>query len=203
MTSIVLRARTLGSVSLLAAALLLNPTVATASILPLTTRGAEHTNFSYSSDGVAYAAAVPVLFADAPKLIPGESIDKELWVRNDNDASYYVSLGAQSAELVGDKNQVRLSSSSVLRLEPGERGALQLRLSLPASADNTSQGQSWDVGLRFQTSEIVPVRNTELGNTGGISAAWKLAMVALLGGGGLLWGIRRRKSSRTVGEETR
>ena len=202
MTSIISRARALASVSLLAAVLLLSPTAATAA-LPLTTRGAEHTNFSYSSDGVAYSAAVPALFADAPKLIPGESIDKELWVRNDNDASYHVSLGGQSADLLGDKNEVRLSSSSVLSLDPGERGALQLRLFLPESADNTSQSRIWHMGLRFQTSEIVPVRNTELGHTGGISAAWQLAMVTLLGGCGLLWGIRRRKSSRTVGEETR
>ena len=202
MTAAVSRARALALALVVSAALLLSPTAATAAVLPLTTRGAEQASFSFSSDGEAFSAAVPVLFADAPKLVPGESIDKELWVRNDNDSSYHVSLGAQSAELLGDKNEVRLSSSSVLSLEPGEMGVLQLRLSLPELADNTSQGRRWHVGLRFQTSEMVPVRNTELGHTGGISAAWQVAILTLLGGCGLLWGTRSRKSSRTVGEET-
>lgn len=159
--------------------------------------------FSFSTDGVGYSPAVPELFAGSPRLVPGESVAEELWVRNENTVAVDVSVAALSPTGAGEASRVRLTPSPVVTLQPGEAAPLQVRLWLLASAGNATQNQRWTVRLRVSAREAAPAGSGELGNTGGLANVWPLAVASLLAGSGTYLASRRGNGARATIEGER
>lgn len=177
-----------------AAALSAAAAPATAQTPPMVvvTEGSAGIAFSYSADGVAHSSAVPELFGNSPKLVPGEGIEGKLWVRNDKSMAVNVSVAALAAVGAGETVRAGLTPSPVVTLAPGTAAPLNVRLWLPESADNSSQARSWAVGLQVNVSEAAPSGTSELGNTGATGGIWRLSVAALLGGAGAYLGARKR-----------
>lgn len=159
---------------------------------------------AYSTDGVDYSTAVPDLFAHSPKLVPGESHEEKLWVRNDNAMAVDISVAALTPGAPSWQESGAAARSEVT-LNPGAEGSLLVRLLLPASSGNNSQGQTRAVQLRVYVSESVPGRNgesenNELGNTGTASGNWPLGVALVLGGTGAYLVSRRRGQRRSKHE---
>lgn len=149
--------------------------------------------FSYSSDGIAFSKAVPDLFSASPKLVPGQEIEEQLWVRNENSVAVEVSVAAVAP--LGDREITRagLTPSPVITLAPGAAAPLQVRMWLPESADNSSQSQTWPVLLQVNARESAASTSQELSYTGGTNGIWPLSVAALLGGAGAYLGARKRR----------
>lgn len=148
---------------------------------------------AYSADGVGFTSSVPSLFENSPKLVPGESVQERLWVRNDYDVAVNVSVAGPLS--VGSAS---VEPSATVTLDPGASGALLVRLTLPETADNSSQGQTWPVTLRVNISEkasspAIATEPAELGYTGGMTGIWPLAVAAIVVGVGAYTGARQRK----------
>lgn len=154
--------------------------------------GAPDIAFSYSSDGVAFSKAVPELFSASPKLVPGEGIEKQLWVRNENSMAVEVSVAAVA--LLGDRELARagLTPSPVVTLAPGAAAPLNVRIWLPESAGNSSQNRTWPVNLQVGARESASSTANELSYTGSSIGIWPLSVAALLGGAGAYLGARKR-----------
>lgn len=161
--------------------------------------------FSFSTDGVGYSSAVPNLFAGSPKLVPGEALAEELWVRNENAVAVDVSVTALApvgAGEAGEEARVRLTPSPVVALQPGAAAPVQVRVRLPESAGNESQGITVAVRLRVNATEAANLRGGELGLTGATPGIWPLAAAALMGGVAALLGAKRRRRAETIGQTT-
>lgn len=158
--------------------------------------GNDETALAYSADGVDYSTAVPELFAHSPKLVPGENLEETLWVRNDNAKSVDISVAALMPGEPAWQSSGQAPQSEVT-LNPGATGTVLVRLSLPASSGNNSQGQARAVQLRVHVSESLPGPgwdrdNNELGNTGTSSGIWWVGVVLVLVGFGAYLVSRRR-----------
>lgn len=158
--------------------------------------------FSYSSDGVAYSAAVPALFAGSPKLVPGEGIEGQLWVRNENTVAVEVSVAALVPGGAAGDAQVRLTPSASVTLDPGAAAPMPVQLWIPESAGNASQGITLAVRLQINATEAVDAGGGELGSTGATPGIWPLAAAALLGGVAARLGAKRRSRAETTGQTT-
>lgn len=182
------------------------PTATFAQTAPLTVEASESDEggalFSYSSDGVQYSPAVPELFGSSPKLVPGESLAEDLWVRNENSLTVDVSVAGLAPAGVGEDARVGLTPSPAVTLQPGEAAPLPLLLWLPESAGNESQDRTWAVRLRVHAREVVAGSGGELGNTGGATGIWPLAVASFLVGSGAYLASRRRSKDAKIEGET-
>lgn len=154
--------------------------------------GTPDTAFSYSSDGVVFSKAVPDLFGASPKLVPGEEIEEQLWVRNENSIAVEMSVAAGTPLGEGELARAGLTPSPVVTLAPGTAAPLQVRMWLPESADNSSQNQTWPVRLQINTRESASSATHELSYSGATGGIWPLSVAALLGGAGAYLGARKR-----------
>lgn len=172
------------------------PAVAQHAPMVVVSEGNPDIAFSHSSDGVAFSKAVPDLFSASPKLVPGEEIEEQLWVRNENSVAVEISVAAVAP--LGDRELTRtgLTPSPVVTLEPGAAAPLQVRMWLPESADNSSQSQTWPVRLQVNARESASSTTQELSNTGATNGIWPLSVAALLGGSGAYLGARKRRTRR-------
>ncbi|MFC8302288.1 hypothetical protein ACFUCV_01225 [Specibacter sp. NPDC057265] len=170
---------------------------------PAVAQGVDEVSLAYSSNGVDYSAHVPDLFAHAPKLVPGESVEEQLWVRNDHAVPVDISLAA----LTGGPQALQPAEAapqSFLTLDPGAAGTLPVRMWLPVDSDNDSQAQTWPLQLRVNVSEAVPGAGGRqdnggtgtLANTGARPWIWPLGTALLLGGLGAWFGSRSRPGTR-------
>ncbi len=153
----------------------------------------------YSSDGAYYADELPDLFASAPKLVPGETVERSFWLRNPNSSAVDVSFAQQRADN-GLTVRVRAGANSTVTLAPGGTTNLAVEVRLPASADNTTQDGQSHVKLHFTVTESM---DGELGNTGAGVSLLPLAAAALAVGAGAYLAARRRTSrtgNRTMEE---
>lgn len=149
--------------------------------------------FSFSIDGNKFSESVPELFADAPKLVPGEGVERRLWVRNNNEVKMNVSVIPQTTAKTDETAWAEVVPSADIALAPGEAAPLLVRLELPEFAGNDSQDKSLPVKLRLNFSEAVAQENGPLAHTGSGSGIWPLAGVTLLGGVGAYLVSRKRK----------
>lgn len=172
-------------------------------------RGSSAVRLAYSADGVGFSQTVPAIFENTPKLVPGESVEEKLWVRNDYDVAVDVVVGApvltaggpgaaeQHVSVPVGQAPVEVEPSTIVTLDPGASGTVLVRLTLPETAGNTSQGQAWPVNLQVNISEAASTpeaatQHVELGHTGGMTGIWPLSVAAILAGVGAYAGARRR-----------
>lgn len=153
-------------------------------------------DFSFSIDGEEYSGRVPELFADAPRLVPGENLEKRLWVRNNNEVKVTVSVSPQTTAKTVGAALAEVSPSPAVALAPGEAAPLLVRLELADSAGNASQGNSWPVKLQFNFSEAAPGEEDPLAHTGAGTGIWPLAGGALMAGAGAYLVSRKRTVQR-------
>jgi hypothetical protein len=163
------------------------------------------TGMLYSGDGVHYGTDVPDLFAGAPKLVPGESLERTFWLRNANTTAVEVSIlpPAPTGRVLVD---VHAGAKAVLALEPGASTSVQVAARLPDDAGNGSQFRREAVTLRVVVAEAHPGNPDkpgdpgwpgppgDLGATGAALGMWPLAAAALVGGAAAL--ASRRRTSR-------
>ena len=154
--------------------------------------GSSAIGFTYSSDGVTYSNSVPELFENTPKLVPGQGLERMLWVRNGNSTAMNVSVSALESVAERGRAQVELTPSSAVTVEPGATAPLRVWISLPEHADNSSQGQTWPVTLKLNINEKASADSNELGFTGAMVGIWPISVAALLGGAAAYFGVRKR-----------
>ncbi|WP_146111829.1 hypothetical protein [Arthrobacter sp. MYb227] len=165
---------------------------------------------SYSTDGINYSAEPPPLFANMPKLTPGEEFEGVLWIRNSRPHAVDFSLQTNLADdftgiLVGTK------ASGISTLGSGEATAVTVRVWLPSTAGNETQGKNSElIRMTVQASESNPSPTAPeqleeqapgksvlpspgvLGETGYSAGLLPLALGALVTGGVLFARSRRR-----------
>ncbi|ALE05174.1 hypothetical protein AL755_06260 [Arthrobacter sp. ERGS1:01] len=180
------------------------------------------TGMLYSGDGVHYGTDVPDLFAGAPKLVPGESLERTIWLRNANAMAVEVSI-VPPVPSSGVQVDVNAGSSKVVALEPGGSASVRIGARLPEDAGNGSQSRQDAVTLRVVVAEARPgspgnpgkpvgpggpglpgwpVRPGELGDTGAALGMWPLAVAALVGGAAALASRRRTSRAGKAGDNT-
>lgn len=183
------------AISLAAVAVAALATLGT-SAQPSVAQGPGEASLAYSADGVSYSAQVPELFAQAPKLVPGEGVEENLWVRNDHGVPVDIFVAALTAGPPVDQPKDAPPQSS-LTLEPGAAAALPVRVWLPVDSDNDSQARTWPLMLHVNVSEAVPESGVDPGwlmDTGATPGIWPVGTALFLGGLGAWLGARRRRS---------
>lgn len=176
----------------------------------------------YSGDGVHYGVGLPELFDDAPKLVPGEFVERTFWLRNGNAMAVDVSVLAP-APAHGVVVDVRTAAEDFLAMEPGASASVHVAARLPATAGNGSQGRQLEVVLRVLVTESragtpaspsTPVNPGdpaglgdqpgpgELGETGAAIGMWPLAAATLAGGAAALTFRRRTPPAGTAGDNS-
>lgn len=185
------------------AALGATPAAATASDAGALALADKATRLLYSIDGEEYSSTVPDIFENSPKLVPGESVEEQLWVRNHYDIPVDVFIAAPGMSEPANRGPGIVAPSNVISLKSGESGALQVRLTVPASSGNDIQGQRWPVKIQVKVTESSPstgdvlsggVRDSQpaLGATGATPGLWQLALAVILGGACAYAGARSR-----------
>lgn len=175
----------------------------------------QEAGLSYSTDGVNYASEPPSIFANTPKLSPGEEIEELLWIRNSRPHTVDFSLHTNSTD---DSTGILLGAdfSGNSTLGSGETTAVTVRAWLPATAGNDTQDQSSEL-LRITvlasdagTSITAPEQSEEqasgkpvlpssgaLGDTGYSAGILPLALGVLVTGT-VLFARSRRRLNRSI-----
>lgn len=165
---------------------------------------------SYSTDGVIYSTEPPQIFANTPKLTPGEEIEALLWIRNSRPHAVEFSLQTSSTD---DSSGILVGAddSGISTLGSGEATAVTVRAWLPSTAGNETQDKNSEpIRLTVQASDANPSTTAPkqleeqapgkpalpspgaLGETGYSAGLLPLGLGAVVTGGVLFARSRRR-----------
>jgi hypothetical protein len=190
-------------------------------MVPASAQAAQSTSgdagLSYSTDGANYSADPPPIFADAPKVAPGDEVRGVLWIRNSRPRAVDVSIQtSQTDKISGIMLGPAGSGASTLRT--GETTAISVRAWLPPTAGNEIQDQtSENMRVIVHASDAIPLAELpgppdgklpgkpsmppgELGDTGYSAELLPLALGILVTGGALYAKSRRNSRKKTIAE---
>lgn len=175
----------------------------------------QEAGLSYSTDGVNYSSEPPPIFANTPKLTPGEEIEEHLWIHNSRPHTVDYSLQTNSTDnSTGILLGADVSGSSTLG--SGETTAVTVRAWLPATAGNQTQDQSSElIRITVLASDADPLITAPeeseeqasekpvfpspgaLGDTGYSAEILPLALGAIVTGT-VLFARSRRRSNQSI-----
>lgn len=109
---------------------------------------------SYSLDGKNFSSSVGTIFPTDLKLVPGDKIEKRLWLRNERNEDIQFSV---VPVLSDEKSQLEVSivGAGMHQLEPDEKTVISLQVELPRDATNYSQDRMSNLMLDIKISESV------------------------------------------------